>query len=141
MLTELGVAHQFGKTALPAGQLRFVARLVELLVQIECREHIQTVDLGSHRRSNRETLVAVIGQALLQCVEHDAPNGERTVAVVCALNDNPRRPGRIGHAQDMAGSLLELVICLQPFPAFLGHPPRRARVFLHRLEAFLLRIF
>ena len=138
---EFRVTQQLGQPPLPLGQLRLIGFLVELLRQIKRRQHVEAVDLGRHRRRHRVILVTRVGQAFLQRVEYRLAHGQRPVTVVGPFDDDPRRPRRIGHAQDMAGCLLQLVVGLQTRPAFLGHTPSRARIVLDGLETLLLRRF
>ena len=102
-LAEVRVTYQFGKLSLPVGQLRFVFVLAELLREVECRQYVQSVIFERHRRRNRVILVTIIGQPLLQRIQHDAPDGQRAIAVVIAFNDDPRCPGGVGYTQHMRG--------------------------------------
>jgi hypothetical protein len=86
-------------------------------------------------RRHRHVLQAFLVQAALHRVEHDTADGQRAVLVVGTFDDDPRRMGRIGHAQHMAGHLLQPVVGFQAVVAFLGHPPRRTRILFQRLEA------
>ena len=95
--------HQFGEFSLPVRQLRFVFVLAELLREIERRQHVQTIIFERHRRRDRIVLVTIIGQTLLQRIQHDASDGQRAIAVVIAFNDNPRCPGGVGYTQHMRG--------------------------------------
>jgi len=85
-------------------------------------------------------LLTPLLQAALHGIEHDIPDGQRTVIVVRAFDDDPRRLGGIGHAQHMAGNLLQLAISLEPLIAGLGDPPGGARVALEGLQALLLPV-
>ena len=134
------MTHQRRQPALPFGELRLVSLALQLLRQVERGQHVELVDLRRQWRCHRKILIARVGQALLQRVEHDLANRQRAIAVVGSFDNDPRRPRRIGHAQDVAGGILQLVVGFQAIPARFGHPPRGQRVFLHRLEARALAI-
>ena len=140
MLLELGMTHEFGQAPLPFGKLGFVSALLQLLRQIERAQDVEAVDLARHRRRDREVLIALVGEAVLQRIEHDLADGQRTIAVVRSFDDNPRRPRRVGHAQDVPGRFLQLVVSLETGPALLGHAPGRAGIALERLQSLPLAI-
>ena len=140
MLLEFGMADQFRQTPLPFGELFCVGLVFQLLRQIERGQNVQRVNFRGQRRRHREILVARVRQALLQRIEDHLAHRQRAIAIIGAFNHDPRRPRRVGHAQYVAGGFLQLVVGLQAIPARRGHPPRRQRVVLHRLQALALPI-
>ena len=133
------IADQFRQARLVFGQLAFVILLAQFLRQVEFAEHVPAVDRLDDGRRHRHLRQRLL-QAALHGIENDAADGQRAVGVIGALDDDPRRLGRIGHAQHMTGHFLQLVVGLQPVVTFLGHPPGRARVLFQRLQALLLGV-
>ena len=135
---EARVAHQFRQLALPARQLLVVVLLAQPLLQVEFREQVAAVDVHPHRRRHRRGQLAGVGQALADRLEQDLARHQRTVAVILALDDDPRRPRRVGHAQDVAGDILQFVVGLQTLPVPAGDAPGRLRVLFQQLQPPLL---
>ena len=122
-LLEVRVAHQFGQAPLPGRKLGLVDLFCQALRHVERTQHVQTVDPGRERRGHRRVLVAFVGQTLLERLEDRLANGQRAITIVGSLDDDPRRPGRIGGTQQVASNLLHLVVGFQAIPTRLGHPP------------------
>ncbi len=140
LVDEARIAHQFGNARLGLGQFALVRPLGQLLVEIELGQHVLVVDGVHDRRRHRHLLPALLLQAAAHRIEHDAADGQRAVFVIGALDDDPRRMRGIGHAQHMAGDLLQLVVGLDPLVAILGHPPGGMRIGFQRLQPLLLAI-
>ena len=127
-LLEARVAHQLGEACLPLGQFGPVRLVSQLELEIELGEDVAAVvSTRTMRRQGRRRPVGA-GQLLPHGVQQDLAHRQRAIAVIGAFDHDPRRPRGVGHAQQVAGHLLQPVVGLEPVPVPLGDAPRGLRV-------------
>ncbi len=134
------MAHQFRQAPLPGREFRLVVLLRQTLRHVQRTQHVEAVEPRRERRRYRGRLCLLFSQALLKRFEDRPADGQRPIAVVCPLDNDPGRPRRTCRAQQMPGHYKHLVIGLQPIPTRLGHPPASQRIRFNRRQALALRI-
>ena len=137
---EARIARQLEQAGLPARQLTLVLALLQLQRQVQLGQHIAAVGVHAHHRGHRRVRRLRGGQAGADRVQHHLAHRQVAVAVVAAVQHHPRCLRRVGHAQHVARSILQLVKGLEAVPVPLRHAPGGARVARQRLQALTLRV-
>lgn len=92
------MAHQLGKPALPFGELRLITFFIELLGEVERRQHIQTIAFQRHWRCDQEILIARVGKLVCQSVEDRTADRQRSIRSSGSFHHDPRAARRQGGA-------------------------------------------
>ena len=138
---EVRMPHQLRQPPLPFRQRIFIRLVSQRVGQVQLGQHVTPVQPHTNHGRHQRRRHLGRGQPGLQSLQQDLSDRERAVAVVRALHHHPRRPRRVGHAQKMAGHILQLVVGLEPVPVPLGHAPGGTGIALQVFESFFLPLF
>ena len=96
---ELGMAHQFRQAPLPGREFGLVVLLRQTLRHVQRTQHIEAVRTGARTVAPPGSLRSLVGQPLLKRFEDCPADGQRPIAIVGSLDDDPGRPRRSCGAQ------------------------------------------
>ena len=137
---ESRIARQHGQFALVFFQFLVEFLLLQLLREIERLQDVQLVDRGQQRRGAgiRLLLLVRLRQPLAQGFENDFAHGQAAIARVRSFDDDPRRFGGAGMADDAFVDGQEFVVTFVMFPVALGDAPAGLGIAFQQLEALFL---